>query len=235
MLADWTTAPVTPRQRAGLRLVELLTTRPRELDAATIAELRAAGLDDAALDDAANVTFHFNFINRLADAFDFPRLDADQRRRLARMLDRASRVAAGARPQPSYARGEDGLLRPAEVELGRAHALSCAGGTAPALRRAAEAHAARVFGATRSAEEDALPEPARGYVEKLARWAYRIIDEDIDALKAAGYDEEQIFELTFAGALGASVVALERLFAVLHGPAARGSSDAPGATSAAPS
>ena len=36
-------------------------------------------------------------------------------------------------------------------------------------------------------------------------------------------------------ALGASVVALERLFAVLHGPAARGSSDAPGATSAAPS
>lgn len=213
---DWRTAPVTDRVRAALRLIEALTRHPQDIDAAMIAELRAAGLDDEQLEDAANVTFHFNFINRLADAFDFPLLDDEQRRRLARILDRAGKLAGGRRPLPSHVRGADGLVRPVEVDDGRAHVLSCAGVTDPALRRAVEARAASWFGGQR-ADSDGLPEPVGAYIDKLARWAYKIIDEDVEALTQAGYSEEAIFELTFTGAMGASVAALERLFGLLYG------------------
>ena len=50
------------------------------------------------------------------------------------------------------------------------------------------------------------------YVEKVRRHAYEVTDDDILALKAAGYSEDQIFELTVATAFGA---ARKRLFAVL--------------------
>ena len=213
-------APVSERVRAGLRLVETLTKHPRDLDEAMLAQLRGAGLDDEAIEDAANVAFHFNFINRLADAFDFPLLDEEQQIKLARVLNRAGKIVGASRPDPSHARGADGQLRPVEVERGRAHALSCEGVTEPALRRAVEAHAASFFGARRGDHDDVqdlVPGPLRGYVEKLARWAYKIIDEDIEALKQAGYEEEAIYELTFVGAMGASVPALERLFGLLYG------------------
>lgn len=219
VLEDWQTAPVSERLRAGLRLVETLTRHPQDLDAAMIGELRAAGVDNAAIEHAANVAFHFNFINRLADAFDFPALEDDQRRRLAKMLDRAGRFVGGSPPEPSWARGADGLLRPVEVDVGREHALSAAGVMDAELRREVEAYAASWFGGVR-VKTDAgaeLVEPLRVYVEKLARWAYKIIDEDVDALKDAGFSEEAIFELTFAGAMGASVAALECLFEVLYG------------------
>lgn len=46
-------------------------------------------------------------------------------------------------------------------------------------------------------------EPMSGYVDKLRRHAYRVRDDDIERLCAAGYSEEQIFEVTIAAALGA--------------------------------
>jgi alkylhydroperoxidase family enzyme len=48
-----------------------------------------------------------------------------------------------------------------------------------------------------------LAEPLSGYVEKLRRHAYRIQDSDIERLCAAGYSEDQVFEVTIAAALGA--------------------------------
>src|SRR6185312_16654401 len=47
-----------------------------------------------------------------------------------------------------------------------------------------------------AAAGDTLPEALSGYVEKVARSAYRVTDADIEALKAAGYSEDQVFELT---------------------------------------
>ena len=38
------------------------------MSAADLEELRAAGLDDAALHDAVQVIAYFNYINRVADA-----------------------------------------------------------------------------------------------------------------------------------------------------------------------
>lgn len=48
-----------------------------------------------------------------------------------------------------------------------------------------------------------LPGPLSGYVEKLRRHAYRVQDEDIEQMHAAGYSDDQIFEVTVAAALGA--------------------------------
>lgn len=43
------------------------------------------------------------------------------------------------------------------------------------------------------------------YVQKVARYAYKVTDEDVEALLQAGYSEDQIFELTISAALGAGI------------------------------
>lgn len=48
---------------------------------------------------------------------------------------------------------------------------------------------------------DVPPELER-YAEKVARHAYRVTERDLDALRSAGYDEDAIFEITVAVALG---------------------------------
>lgn len=74
------------------------------------------------------------------------------------------------------------------------------GQTEPAIRRAAR---------TRTE----VPPALAAYVDKVARWAYKVTDEDIAALRAAGYSEDQIFEVTVATAVGAG---LDRLDAALR-------------------
>lgn len=63
---------------------------------------------------------------------------------------------------------------------------------------------------------DDLPAALRPYVDLVARHAYRVTDEDVAALKQAGYSEDAIFEITAAAALGAAVVRLERGLIALH-------------------
>ncbi len=61
-----------------------------------------------------------------------------------------------------------------------------------------------------------------GANDKLRRQAYRITDEDIAQLMALGYNEDEIFEVTVAVALGAS---MERLRAALDAIEADGEVD----------
>ena len=51
------------------------------------------------------------------------------------------------------------------------------------------------------------------YVRSVRETSYRVSEEDITALKAAGIDEEEIFEITVATAVGA---AFDRLQAGLR-------------------
>lgn len=71
MLADWRSAPLDERTRAMLGFIETLTLRPEALAVADVAPLRAAGLSDAAIEDAIHVCTLFNVYDRLADAFEF--------------------------------------------------------------------------------------------------------------------------------------------------------------------
>ena len=53
-------------------------------------------------------------------------------------------------------------------------------------------------------ERPAPPEFA-AYLDKVRRHAYRITDEDIEALTRAGYSDAAVFELTVAAAVAAGL------------------------------
>jgi hypothetical protein len=83
-----------------------------------------------------------------------------------------------------------------------------------------EALVARVLrgaGVSSPAERQAAAKATGGgpYLEKVRAHAYKITDEDIAALKAAGMDEETIFELTIAAAVGVAERRLARAMEVI--------------------
>jgi len=55
------------------------------------------------------------------------------------------------------------------------------------------------------------------YVKKVALYAYKTNEDDIEALRRAGYSEDAIFEITVSAALGAGMTRLERGLAALKG------------------
>lgn len=71
VLGEWRTAPVDARLRAMLAFLEKLTLTPEAVTAADVAPLRAVGLDDAAIEDAIQVTALFSIYDRMADTLDF--------------------------------------------------------------------------------------------------------------------------------------------------------------------
>jgi alkylhydroperoxidase family enzyme len=56
--------------------------------------------------------------------------------------------------------------------------------------------------------ERAAPAELSGYLEKVRLHAYKVTDRDVDELKAAGLNEDEIFEHTVSAAVAAG---LERL------------------------
>ena len=71
VLRDWRTAPIGKPLRATLALLEKLTLEPGASLAKEVANARAAGVSDAALEDAVHVCAVFNTIDRIADSMDF--------------------------------------------------------------------------------------------------------------------------------------------------------------------
>jgi hypothetical protein len=74
----------------------------------------------------------------------------------------------------------------------------------PQLRRAALARAAALAGGALP-QLDALLAMLTAYVERVARHAWKISDEDVAELRADGLDEDAIYEVTVAAAVGAGV------------------------------
>ncbi|MCI0351850.1 MAG: hypothetical protein L0Z53_20715, partial [Acidobacteriales bacterium] len=67
---DPDSAPLEPRQRALVDYALKLTRAPHSVMEDDIAALRAAGLFDAAIHDAAAVVAYFNFVNRMASGLN---------------------------------------------------------------------------------------------------------------------------------------------------------------------
>jgi hypothetical protein len=82
--------------------------------------------------------------------------------------------------------------------------LSNAAEGRPELRRAGLFRAAQLAGGALSAAEP-LPVGLSAWVDKVARQAWKTTPEDVEALKTAGVDEDSIFEVTVAAAVGASI------------------------------
>ena len=64
---DYTEADLSPRERAILDYAVKLTMDPRAMSESDVQTLRDAGLGDAAILDACQVTCYYNYVNRLAD------------------------------------------------------------------------------------------------------------------------------------------------------------------------
>jgi uncharacterized peroxidase-related enzyme len=71
VLGNWRTAPIGPKLRATLGFLEKLTLAPAAVRPADLVPLRAAGVSDAAIEDAIQVCVLFNIYNRLADSLRF--------------------------------------------------------------------------------------------------------------------------------------------------------------------
>ena len=82
------------------------------------------------------------------------------------------------------------------------------GDSEPQLRRSVEARAAALSG-RKSEQEVELPQHVMIYVDKIAKHAYKVTDEDIETLYKAGYSEDAVFELTLSAALGAGIARFE--------------------------
>jgi len=67
----------------------------------------------------------------------------------------------------------------------------------------------------RAAFDGAGPEGAGGLIEKVTQHAYKVTDEDIAQAKAAGFSEDQIFELVICAAVGQANRQLENALAAL--------------------
>jgi len=96
--------------------------------------------------------------------------------------------------------------------------LTQPGHTPPDLRRAIVMRAAGspsfpLSGTERGTAGEALV----AYVDKVARHAYQVTDEDFARLKQAGHSDDALFEVTVSAALGAALGRLERGLAALRG------------------
>lgn len=71
-------------------------------------------------------------------------------------------------------------------------------------------HEEAIEGLRRAARPD-RPAPAamEPYLEKVRRGAYRVTDEDVDELRAAGFTEDEIFEQTVSAAVSEGLVRLD--------------------------
>lgn len=193
-----------------------MTLRPLEIDAAFIDELREDDLDTAALTAAAAIGFHFNLLNRLADAFDFVVPNATQKAKMARLLDLGGRhLGASAHPD-GWIEGDDARLRPPPIATMRNDILTNEGVTDVEVRRQADRFVREQWGLFEKGTT-MVPAVQRHYLGKLARHAYRIVDEDLDALRRSGLSDEAIFELTVAGAVAGASIGLEQVFGALFG------------------
>ena len=192
-----------------------MTLHPMDIDATLVEGLFQDGLDDLSLREAANVAFHYNMINRVADAFDFPMPTGVKKERLAKLLNFSSKLLKGSAAEQAWVRGADGCIRPPEVENGRKQVLSAAGVTAPSLRHRVEAFVMAQWGQER-ANVPPVPIELEPYLKKLSLHAYKIVDKDFKLLQAAGYSEVMLYEITIVGSIGAALVGLERVYQALY-------------------
>jgi len=96
--------------------------------------------------------------------------------------------------------------------------LSAPGALDPQLRRALVEDAAGTSATTGpTAARPEVPEELERFAATVTRHAYRVTDEDVAALRAAGWSEDAILEATLSAALGAGLRRWRRGMDALRG------------------
>jgi alkylhydroperoxidase family enzyme len=103
------------------------------------------------------------------------------------------------------------------VERLRSSVLQGKGETDPALRQAVAARSAELGGGPAAPPGVEIPAGLRDFVDKTALHAYRITDEEVQALLQAGHSEDEIYEIAISAAIGGGLARLERGLAALEG------------------
>lgn len=93
--------------------------------------------------------------------------------------------------------------------------LTSAGTTEPALRQAIQTQASTLGGHSSDVPVE-IPTELASYVAKVARYAYKVTDEDVEALLQTGYSEDALYEITVSAALGAGIMRLSCGLAALE-------------------
>jgi AhpD family alkylhydroperoxidase len=183
-----------PQLRAVITLLEKATRTPDRVTAAD----RPDGVPDAAIVEALHVHVVWNVVNRLANVFGF-QLRPGQLESGTKALHRYGYrfpgflTSGGNRPElPAELTDRHARL----VEDLRASVLDAPATTDPALRRAVAAG-------------DPISEPWMSYAAMVRDESYRVTDADVTRLRAAGHTEDEIFEVTVAGAVGAALTSLD--------------------------
>ncbi|WP_280336837.1 hypothetical protein [Nocardia wallacei] len=143
-------------------------------------------LPEPAIAEALRVNLVWNIVNRLANAFGFVLREGQLHsgtRALHRFGYRFPPFLLADGPFPDHGDAVDTL---------RHAVLDAPARTDVALRRAAAA-------------ATPLPEPWQSYATTVRDASYRVTDDDIAGLTAAGHSEDEIFEVTIAAAVGAAL------------------------------
>jgi alkylhydroperoxidase family enzyme len=106
---------------------------------------------------------------------------------------------------------------PELVERLRSSVLQGKGKTDPGLRQAVAARSAELGGGPAAPPGAAIPAGLRDFVDNTALHAYRITDEEIEALRRAGHSEDEIYEIAVSAAIGGGLARLQRGLAALEG------------------
>ena len=67
-----------------------------------------------------------------------------------------------------------------------------------------------------------LAGPVSALIDKVAKWSYKVTDEDVEAARAAGLSEDQIFELAVCAAIGQATRQYETALAALMAASEKG-------------
>jgi hypothetical protein len=82
------------------------------------------------------------------------------------------------------------------------------------LRNAVYSHVAAL---TRGEEPAAqVPADTQTYIRKVALNAYRVLDREVDALRAGGHSVDDVFEMTVAASVSAGATRLEMALSALE-------------------
>lgn len=84
----------------------------------------------------------------------------------------------------------------------------------PALRSAVVDHAAAL--SLEQPNPAPIPADLEPYVRTVACHAYKVLDREVEALRAAGYSVDEVFEITVSAAVGAAFARMEVALAALE-------------------